>query len=75
MSLPTILTLDAGGTNLVFSAYKGREEVCESVSLETTHKNLDAALDQIISGFSLVINQLDEKTESYQHGFSRTCRL
>ena len=37
--------------------------------LETTHKNLDAALDQIISGFSLVINQLDEKPKAISMAF------
>ena len=61
MQLPIILTLDAGGTNLVFSAYQGREKLCESVNLKTSHKCLDSSLDQIISGFAIVQNQINEK--------------
>lgn len=58
MKLPVILTLDAGGTNLVFSAYQGDEMLCESLNLKTAHKCLDSSIDQIISGFSIIKNKL-----------------
>jgi len=49
-----VLTLDAGGTNLVFSAVQGAHEVVEPVSLPSLARDLDACLGQIRAGFEAV---------------------
>lgn len=49
-----VMTLDAGGTNFVFSALRGGEEIVEPVSLPAHADNLDKSLKNIISGFEEV---------------------
>jgi len=49
-----VMTLDAGGTNFVFSALRGGEEVVESVALPSHADNLDKSLKNIITGFEEV---------------------
>ncbi|HKK45582.1 MAG TPA: ROK family protein [Balneolaceae bacterium] len=49
-----VLTLDAGGTNFVFSALRGGEEVVDPVSLPAYADNLDKSLKNIIVGFEEV---------------------
>jgi glucokinase len=46
------LTLDAGGTNLVFSAMRGDREIVEPITLPTHADDLPACLDNIVRGFS-----------------------
>jgi len=50
----TVLTLDAGGTNLVFSAMRGGDEVVAPLTLPSRADALDACLGQIMEGFSRV---------------------
>lgn len=57
--MKTILTLDAGGTNFVFSAMAGGRSVAEAIVLPACADRLDACLDNIISGFSRVRDSLD----------------
>ena len=47
-----VLTLDAGGTNLVFSAMRGDREVVEPITLPSRADALSACLDNIVAGFS-----------------------
>lgn len=54
-----VLTLDAGGTNLVFSAIQGNKEIIEPVTLPSNADNLEKCLNNIIEGFS----QIKEKIE------------
>jgi glucokinase len=49
-----VMTLDAGGTNLVFSAVKGEKEIIEHVVLSAKGENLEAILKRIIEGFGIV---------------------
>ncbi len=49
-----VLTLDAGGTNLVFSAIQGFEEIVEPITLPTQGENLQKCLENIIEGFKQV---------------------
>ncbi len=49
-----VLTLDAGGTNLVFSAMQGDREVVRPVTLPTYGDDLRACLDNIVRGFTEV---------------------
>jgi glucokinase len=53
-----VLTLDAGGTNFVFSAIKGSKEIVEPVYLSANGNNLEVSLRNIIKGFSDVKKQL-----------------
>ncbi len=53
-----IMTLDAGGTNLVFSALCEGEEVVKPITLPSAKDNLEACLQSIYEGFALVRDQL-----------------
>lgn len=44
---PIVMTLDAGGTNLVFSASRGPEEIVAPVTLPSVTDNLDKCLEVI----------------------------
>jgi glucokinase len=52
-----VLTLDAGGTNFVFSAVRGGVEASEPVVLPALADDLEACLAQIIAGFQEVHNR------------------
>ncbi len=56
----TVITLDAGGTNFVFSAIKSNKFVVEPISLPSRSEDLDACLSQLVEGFSQVIEQFSE---------------
>lgn len=49
-----VMTLDAGGTNFVFSAVRANEEIIEPVCLPSYANNLDKCLNTISSGFTQV---------------------
>ena len=50
-STATVLTLDAGGTNFVFSAIRDFKEVATPITLPAHSDNLDRCLSNIIFGF------------------------
>jgi glucokinase len=56
-----VLTLDAGGTNFVFSAVKGEKEFIKPVSHPAHGDTLEIVLNTIIHGFEEVMMKLDEK--------------
>ena len=64
-----VLTLDVGGTNLVFSAIQGMKEVVEPVRIPTEAKDLDKSLDILMSGFTQVIEKLDDKPVAISFAF------
>lgn len=47
-----VLTLDAGGTNLVFSAMQGDREIVLPITLPARGDDLEACLDSIVRGFA-----------------------
>ncbi|HSD26854.1 MAG TPA: ROK family protein [Vicinamibacteria bacterium] len=49
-----VLTLDAGGTNFVFSAVQGNREVVEPVILPSNAHDLPLCLETIVDGFERV---------------------
>jgi len=49
-----VLTLDAGGTNFVFSAARGEREVVEPVTLPSNAHELGLCLETIVAGFTKV---------------------
>ena len=48
------MTLDAGGTNLVFTAVRGTEELIKPITLPSRGDNLEQILRSIIGGFKEV---------------------
>ncbi len=64
-----VLTLDAGGTNFVFSAMQGKQEVVTPVRLPAHAKDLDKSLDSMVQGFKSVMDQLDQKPVAISFAF------
>ncbi len=64
-----VMTLDAGGTNFVFSAIKGMQEVIEPVKLPSEADNLDKCLSNIIEGFTKVKEKLAEQPVAISFAF------
>ena len=65
-----VLTLDAGGTNMVFGAMKGGEYYGNTITLPSNANNLDLCLQAMVLGFGTIIERLgDEKPESSADSF------
>ena len=69
MKEPIILTLDAGGTNFVFSAMSGGEFIAESIVLPSNADNLNRCINNIISGFRQVCEDLGTKPTAISFAF------
>ena len=54
-----VLTLDAGGTNFVFSAIRSNREIVEPIRLPAETQILERSLDTIERGFRKVVDLLD----------------
>ncbi len=66
---PIVITLDAGGTNSVFSAIQGSKEVATPVIQPSQGHDLELCLRNIIDGFRRVIDQLEEKPVAISFAF------
>lgn len=64
-----VLTLDAGGTNMVFGAMRGGEFIIEPITLPSNANNLDLCLETMVVGFQSVINKLEEKPVAISFAF------
>ena len=64
-----VLTLDAGGTNFVFSAIRGNEEIVEPISKPSNADDLKLCLETMVSGFEEVILKLEEKPVAISFAF------
>jgi len=64
-----VLTLDAGGTNFVFSAIRGNREVVEPITKPSNAHDLDLCLGTLNSGFREIIEKLDEKPVAISFAF------
>src|SRR5882757_438321 len=53
----TVLTLDAGGTNFVFSAIRDFKQVASPITLPSYSDNLEKCLATLISGFEQIAKQ------------------
>ena len=53
-----VLTLDAGGTNMVFGAMRGEEYVGTPITLPSNANDLDLCLKTMVLGFESVMNTL-----------------
>ncbi|KXX71284.1 ROK family protein [Flammeovirga sp. SJP92] len=56
-----VLTLDAGGTNFVFSAMQGGEFIVENYRLPAEGHDLEKSLKNILNGFHHINDQLQAK--------------
>jgi len=65
----SVLTLDAGGTNLVFNAVQANKEIVEPVVLPTHADNLDKCLSHIVKGFEEVIKQMKKPPVAISFAF------
>ena len=64
-----VITLDAGGTNLVFGAMKGCEFIVDPVTIPSRADNLDRCLQSMVNGFKTIIDLLDEKPVAISFAF------
>lgn len=64
-----VITLDAGGTNLVFGAMRGCEYITEPITYPSNAHDLDMCLDTMVRGFREVIDSLDEKPVAISFAF------
>ncbi|HTX17959.1 MAG TPA: ROK family protein [Bacteroidota bacterium] len=53
-----VMTLDAGGTNFVFTAFRGMEQILDEITLPSNADNLDRCLATIVNGFESVRKKL-----------------
>lgn len=64
-----VMTLDAGGTNFVFSAIKNGDTIIEPYTLPSEGLNLEKSLGNIVDGFRHVIERLDNKPAAISFAF------
>ncbi len=64
-----VITLDAGGTNLVFGAMRGNKFIVEPITRPSQADDLDKCLTTMVEGFQAVIDQLDEKPVAISFAF------
>ncbi len=56
-----VLTLDAGGTNFVFSAFQSDQEIVQSLTLPSVADNLENCIATIINGAKDIISKISNK--------------
>lgn len=66
---PCILSLDAGGTNFVFTAIKNAEQVGEAIRKPSHGDNLEKSLDSIISGFQELSKTVSSNFQAISFAF------
>ena len=69
----TVLTLDAGGTNFVYSAIKEGREVVKPVSKSSYGDQLEKCIASMKEGFREVIKQLKEPAVAISFAFPGPC--
>lgn len=65
----TVITLDAGGTNFVFSAMRGCDFILDPITYPSNAHDLDLCLQTMVKGFEEVIARLDEKPVAISFAF------
>ncbi|MGA9405922.1 MAG: ROK family protein [Bacteroidota bacterium] len=64
-----VMTLDAGGTNLVFAAIQANEQVVDDIKIPSVPNNLDKMLDALVDGFNQVRSKIKEKPVAISFAF------
>ncbi len=65
----TVITLDAGGTNFVFSAMQGNRFIVEPLTMPSNAHDLDTCLATMVQGFRQIIGRLAEKPVAISFAF------
>jgi glucokinase len=64
-----VLTLDAGGTNFVFSAIQGNREIIIPINKKAYPEDLERCLSMVISGFKEVAEKISVKASAISFAF------
>ena len=64
-----VATLDAGGTNFVFSAIRANEFIIPPITIAAKAHDLDLCLNDMVNGFQQVFDQLEEKPVAISFAF------
>ena len=64
-----VMTLDAGGTNFVFSAMQSNEEIVKPISLFSNADNLPKCLETLVEGFTKVKAALTDAPAAISFAF------
>lgn len=64
-----VLSLDAGGTNFVFSAIKGNQDIIKHFTLPSSADNLETCLYNIVSGFKKAKEEINEPIAAISFAF------
>lgn len=64
-----VLTLDAGGTNFVFNAYKGGKALLKGIRKDSNAHHLESCLESMKSGFGEVLQAVPEKAVAISFAF------
>ncbi|MBU0474640.1 MAG: ROK family protein [Bacteroidetes bacterium] len=64
-----VMTLDAGGTNLVFSAIQGNEQIIDEIRIPSSPNDLTKMLNSLVEGFSEVKSKLTEEPVAISFAF------
>ena len=64
-----VMTLDAGGTNLVFTAIQGNEQIIDEIRFRSYPNDLEKMLSTLVEGFKEVKSKLSEKPVAISFAF------
>jgi len=64
-----VMTLDAGGTNFVFSAIQRGVFIVEECTLPSYGHDLEKSLNQLLSGFTIIQSRLSEPASAISFAF------
>jgi len=64
-----VMTLDAGGTNFVFTAIQSCREIVEPIRLDAVNDNIERCLNVLVEGFRKVEAELSEKPAAISFAF------
>ncbi|MCK9627947.1 MAG: ROK family protein [Bacteroidales bacterium] len=64
-----VVTLDAGGTNFVFSAIQGNEYIVRPITLPSNASDLDNCLATLVKGFEAIIKSLGNSPVAISFAF------
>ncbi len=64
-----VVTLDAGGTNLVFGAMQGGHYIVDPISYPSNADNLDKCMATMVRGFGEIINRLQQAPVAISFAF------
>ena len=65
----TVMTLDAGGTNFVFTAIQGCKEVVEPIRLDAVNDDIEKCLNVLVKGFQMIKEKLEDEPVAISFAF------